>query len=44
MVTREPLLRSDWRIYRGGALFFTGAEDCYVTIVFSISSVGIAFL
>ena len=30
MVTREPLLRSDWRIYRGGALFFTGAEDCYV--------------
>lgn len=30
METREPLLRSDWRIYRGGALFFTGAEDCYV--------------
>ena len=28
MQTREPLLRSDWRIYRGGALFFTGAEDC----------------
>jgi hypothetical protein len=30
METREPLLRSDWRIYRGGALFFTGAEDCCV--------------
>src|SRR5229473_3833105 len=30
MVTREPLLRGDWRIYRGGALFFTGAENCYV--------------
>jgi hypothetical protein len=30
METREPLLRSDWRIYRGGALLFTGAEDCYV--------------
>jgi PDZ domain len=31
MEIREPLLRSDWRIYRGGALFFTGAEDCDVT-------------
>lgn len=30
METREPLLRSDWRIYRGGALFVTGAEDCWV--------------
>ena len=30
METREPLLRSDWRIYRGGALFFTGTEDCHV--------------
>jgi hypothetical protein len=30
METREPLLRSDWRIYRGGALFFTGTEDCNV--------------
>lgn len=28
MDTREPLLRSDWRIYRGGAVLFTGAEDC----------------
>jgi hypothetical protein len=28
MDTREPLLRSDWAIYRGGAVFFSGAEDC----------------
>ncbi|HEU6447397.1 MAG TPA: PDZ domain-containing protein [Verrucomicrobiae bacterium] len=28
METREPLLRSDWAIYRGGAVFFNGAEDC----------------
>ncbi len=27
METREPLLRSDWRIYRGGALYIEGAED-----------------
>jgi len=30
METKEPLLRSDWTIYRGGALFFNGAEDCTV--------------
>jgi hypothetical protein len=30
METREPLLRADWAIYRGGALFFNGAEDCSV--------------
>jgi hypothetical protein len=28
METREPLLRSDWAIYRGGAVFFEGTEDC----------------
>jgi hypothetical protein len=28
MDTREPLLRTDWAIYRGGAIFFEGAEDC----------------
>lgn len=28
MDTREPLLRSDWTIYRGGAVLFNGAEDC----------------
>ena len=30
MDTRELLLRSDWAIYRGGAVFFNGAEDCAV--------------
>jgi hypothetical protein len=28
MDNREPMLRSDWTIYRGGAVFFNGAEDC----------------
>jgi len=28
MDNREPLLRSDWTVYRGGALFYTGTEDC----------------
>lgn len=28
MDTQEPLLRTDWAIYRGGAVFFEGAEDC----------------
>jgi hypothetical protein len=27
MDTREPLLRSDWAIYRGGAFMLTGTED-----------------
>ncbi len=27
MDTREPLLRSDWAIYRGGAVLLTGTED-----------------
>ena len=31
METKEPLLRSDWTIYRGGALLFDGAEDCALT-------------
>lgn len=30
MDTREPLLRGDWAIYRGGAVFFEGAEDCAI--------------
>ncbi|MDH3581505.1 MAG: PDZ domain-containing protein, partial [Hyphomicrobiales bacterium] len=30
MDTKEPLLRSDWTIYRGGAVTFTGAEDCAI--------------
>jgi hypothetical protein len=28
MDNREPLLRSDWTTYRGGAIFFNGAEHC----------------
>jgi len=27
----EPLLRSDWTIYRGGAIFFERSEDCKLT-------------
>ncbi len=30
MDNREPLMRSDWTTYRGGALFFDGAENCRV--------------
>ena len=30
METKEPLLRSDWTIYRGGAILINGAEDCMV--------------
>jgi hypothetical protein len=28
MENKEPLLRSDWTIYRGGAVLFDGAENC----------------
>jgi hypothetical protein len=30
MDVKEPLLRSDWTIYRGGALLFEHTEDCTV--------------
>lgn len=30
METKEPLLRTDWAIYRGGAILFNGSEDCSV--------------
>ncbi|MGE5296730.1 MAG: signaling protein, partial [Solirubrobacterales bacterium] len=30
MENKEPLLRSDWTTYRGGAILFDGAEDCVV--------------
>ncbi|MBL9204905.1 MAG: alpha-L-fucosidase [Opitutaceae bacterium] len=30
MENREPVLRSDWTIYRGGAVVFNGAEDATV--------------
>jgi hypothetical protein len=29
--TKEPLLRSDWTIYRGGTVVFEGAENCSIT-------------
>ena len=28
MLTNEPLLRSDWTIYRGGAVYFTNSSNC----------------
>ena len=28
MLNKEPLLRSDWTIYRGGAVFYNGAVNC----------------
>ena len=31
METYEPLLRSDWTIYRGAAVLLTGTEDCAVS-------------
>lgn len=30
MENKEPLLRSDWTTYRGGAIFFNGAENCCI--------------
>lgn len=30
MDTREPLLRSDWTIYRGGAILMEGTENCTI--------------
>ena len=30
MDNKEPLLRSDWTVYRGGAIFINGAEDCAI--------------
>lgn len=31
MDTREPLLRSDWTIYRGGVIVLDGTEDCKIS-------------
>lgn len=31
MENKEPLLRSDWTIYRGGAVLFNGAENCGIS-------------
>jgi len=30
MENREPLLRTDWTVYRGGAVVFNGAEDAVI--------------
>jgi hypothetical protein len=30
MDTKEPMLRSDWAIYRGGSIFLTGTEDVQI--------------
>ena len=30
MENKEQLLRSDWTIYRGGAIVYNGAEDCTI--------------
>lgn len=30
MQTKEPLQRSDWTIYRGGAILLEGTEDCHI--------------
>ena len=39
MENKEPLVRSDWTTYRGGALFLTGTEDCAIEDCF-IDQVG----
>ncbi|HEX5669167.1 MAG TPA: right-handed parallel beta-helix repeat-containing protein, partial [Chitinophagaceae bacterium] len=31
MENKDPLLRSDWTIYRGGAIVYNGAEDCSIS-------------
>lgn len=43
MLTNEPLLRSDWTIYRGGAIYFTQSSDCCVSkcALFDIGTNGI---
>ena len=30
MDNKEPLLRTDWTVYRGGAVFLNGTEDCRI--------------
>lgn len=31
METKEPLLRSDWTIFRGGAIYFNNSTNCSIT-------------
>jgi len=39
MENKEPLVRSDWTTYRGGAVFYTGTDDCLLEDCF-IDQVG----
>lgn len=32
MLTKEPLLRSDWTIYRGGAVYFRDCKACRIEV------------
>ena len=43
MLTDEPLLRSDWTIYRGGAIYFANSSDCSVSCcsLFDIGTNGV---
>ena len=43
MLTNEPLLRSDWTIYRGGAIYFTNSDNCSISkcSLFDIGTNGI---
>ncbi len=43
MLEYEPLLRSDWTIYRGGAIYFTNSSNCIVSkcSLFDIGTNGI---
>ena len=43
MLTNEPLLRSDWTIYRGGAIYFANSSKCSVSdcSLFDIGTNGI---
>jgi len=34
MKNKEPLLRSDWTTWRGGAIFLSGTEDCLLIDLF----------
>jgi len=41
----EPLLRSDWTVYRGGAILLDGAENCRITNcnLFNLGGNGVFF-
>lgn len=45
MEVYEPLLRSDWTIYRGGAILVEGTENCHITdcTLYNLGGNGIFF-